>query len=196
MVDLADDCIFLPLTQEILEECGGVDCEHQDLNDFFNNDALLFSDQLLGKSYCFILNDRSAIVCVFTVSNDSINSKMLPRGRRERLTRDIPHPKRHLKCPAVLIGRLGVNKDFKRMGVGCQLMNYIKGWFVDNHNKTGCRFVVVDAYNEEIPINYYKKNGFDFLFSTEDQERECMEIEGDLKTRIMVYDLIALFSDD
>jgi hypothetical protein len=34
-------------------------------------------------------------------------------------------------------------------------------WFIDSGNKTGCRFVVVDAYNEERPIRYYQKCGFD-----------------------------------
>jgi hypothetical protein len=73
-------------------------------------------------------------------------------------------------------------------------MDFIKSWFIDPNNKTGCRFIVVDAYNEPIPIKYYKQNDFEFLFSTEDQEKEYMGLmdENQLKTRLMYFDLIVL----
>lgn len=73
-------------------------------------------------------------------------------------------------------------------------MDFIKSWFIDSNNKTGCRFVVVDSYNEEGPINYYTRNDFVPLFSTEDQERAYTGFpEGiALKTRLMYFDLIVL----
>ena len=73
-------------------------------------------------------------------------------------------------------------------------MNFIKMWFIEPNNKTGCRYLVVDAYNTEIPIAFYKKNGFDFIFSTETQEMEYRNIKSDqpLRTRLMYYDLIRL----
>jgi len=75
-------------------------------------------------------------------------------------------------------------------------MDFIKSWFIDPNNKTGCRFIVVDAYNETIPIKYYRNNDFEFLFSTEEQEKEYMGLlEVDtLKTRLMYFDLIELSS--
>ena len=73
-------------------------------------------------------------------------------------------------------------------------MDFIKAWFTESHNKTGCRYLVVDAYNTEIPISYYKKNGFEFMFSSEEQEREYRSISDDesLKTRLMYFDLIRI----
>ena len=73
-------------------------------------------------------------------------------------------------------------------------MDFIKAWFVDPSNKTGCRYLVVDAYNEEIPIAFYKRNGFDFMFSTEEQEKKYRQIVSDspLKTRLMFFDLIVI----
>ncbi len=72
--------------------------------------------------------------------------------------------------PSVLIGRLGIHKDFRKIKsedhrTGDQLMDFIKSWFVDGNNKTGCRFIVVDAYNEPNEIRYYFQNGFSMLFS-------------------------------
>ena len=72
-------------------------------------------------------------------------------------------------------------------------MDFIKSWFIDPYNKTGCRFIVVDSFNEKEPINYYLKNDFDFLFSSEEQEIEYLTPPNDeLKTRLMIFDLIVL----
>jgi predicted N-acetyltransferase YhbS len=98
------------------------------------------------------------------------------------------------KYPAVLIGRLGVSTDFKRKGIGIDLMNLIKYWFINPNNKTGCRYIVVDSYNEEIPLEYYGKNGFIPMFTSEEQEKEYFNISTDrpLKTRLLYFDLIEL----
>jgi hypothetical protein len=39
-------------------------------------------------------------------------------------------------------------------------MDFIKSWFIDKANKTGCRFIIVDSYNDTLPLKYYKRNGF------------------------------------
>ena len=73
------------------------------------------------------------------------------------------------RFPGVLIGRLGVSQEFQGKEIGTELMDFIKSWFVDS-NKTGCRFLIVDAYNDRNTLNYYESNGFKYLFSTENQE--------------------------
>ena len=192
---LLEHCTFSVLTKELLNSTFYFDCGHKDLNDFFLNDALNYSDQLLGKSYCFKFDrDPKTIVCAFTLSNDSIKVNFLPNNRKKKVNDLIPRDKQFRSYPAVLIGRLGVNKDFKGRGIGKELMNFIKSWFIDANNKTGCRFIVVDAYNEQAPINYYQNNGFKFLFGDETQEKMYtgISIERDIKTRLMYFDLIEL----
>ena len=78
--------------------------------------------------------------------------------------------------PAVLIGRLGVNREYQGTPshVGQQLMTFIKDWFRHEDNKTGCRFIVVDAYNEERVLKYYDKNGFLPLYKTEEIEKQYL----------------------
>lgn len=150
---------------------------------------------MLGKSYCFRLDeDPSVIVCAFTLSNDSIRVDMLPNSREKKVQKNIPHSKQMRRYPGVLIGRLGINVDFARRGLGSELMEFIKSWFIDTGNKTGCRFLIVDAYNDEIPLGYCQKNGFVFLFSSEEQEAENTGFEKGtkLKTRLMYFDLIKL----
>lgn len=194
---LEANCTFCVLDKKKLECCNNFSCEHEDLDDFFNNESYLYSDELLGKSYCFYLNtDPSEIVCAFTVSNASIKVSDLPSSRKSRIRSKIPHEKHSNSFPAVLIGRLGVNCKFKRKGIGNELMDFIKACFIDPHNKTGCRFIIVDAYNETAPLSYYEKNNFTYMFSTETQEAKCTGKNSTepLKTRLMYFDLIILKS--
>ena len=196
---LEDNCTFAVLSKDLLESCNQFDCGHGDLNDFFTNDSQNYSSQLLGKSYCFLLDENpQEIVCAFTISNDSIKTNFLPNSRKKKVNKEIPRVKQFRSYPAVLIGRLGVSDKFKKNGIGRELMDFIKSWFIDPENKTGCRFVVVDSYNEEIPLTYYQRIDFKFLFSSEEQEKEYMGLPEDyeLRTRLMYFDLIVLSSDD
>lgn len=98
--------------------------------------------------------------------------------------------------PAVLIGRLGVNNNYKGKNIGTELMDFIKAWFIDSENKTGCRFIVVDSYNTIEAISYYEKNGFKKMFSTDDQEKEYYEMTDSttLGTKLLFFYLILLKS--
>ena len=149
----------------------------------------------MGKTYCFTSEESTPkIVCAFTISNDSIKVSELPNSRKKILNRYIPHLKHMRNYPAVLIGRLGVHKQFQGQNIGGQLLDFIKAWFIDDNNKTGCRFIIVDAYNENTVLSYYLKNQFQFLFSTADQEKSFFDIhlENELTTRLMIFDLLVL----
>ncbi len=192
---LETHCTFKHFSPELLISCNTFDCGHNDLNDFFTKDCINYSKELLGKTYCFTLDENpNTIVCIFTISNDSIKASLLPNARKKKVSKCIPHEKHMRNYPAVLIGRLGVNNEFKGKGIGRELIDFIKSWFIDEQNKTGCRFIVVDSYNEESPIIFYKKNDFNFLFGDEADEKKYMGMEekASLKTRLMYFDLILL----
>tara|TARA_R110002050_G_scaffold278484_1_gene424545 strand:+ start:658 stop:1284 length:627 start_codon:yes stop_codon:yes gene_type:complete len=197
---LSDNCTLKLYNQKLIDSCSPFDCDHNDLNDFFANDVDAYSNELLGKTYCFTLDsDPTIIVCAFTISNDSIKTTHLPNSRKKKVIREIPRPKQMRSYPAVLIGRLGVHKDFRNIegesdNIGKQLMDFIKSWFIDNANKTGCRFIVVDSYNEPRALRYYEKNEFTDLFSSEDQEKEYAGLPKDsvLTSRLKFFDLIVL----
>lgn len=68
---LYDECSLLLWDEDIKNNISSIDCGESDLNDFFANDAILYSQQLLGKTYVWITdNDPKQIVAAFTVSND------------------------------------------------------------------------------------------------------------------------------
>lgn len=192
---LDEYCTFRSFSKNILSKCDIFNCGKDDLNEFFAKDCDNYSNELMGKTYCFTLDkEPDKIVCLFTISNDSIKAGLLPHPIKNKINRPIPNPKRMRSYPAVLIGRLGVNKEFQRKGIGKELMDFIKSWFIDAGNKTGCRFLVVDSYNEVIAIDYYVKNEFQFLFENEEDERIYTGITTQLPlhTRLMYFDLIIL----
>ncbi|MEX0812544.1 MAG: GNAT family N-acetyltransferase [Chitinophagales bacterium] len=192
---LANNCSLRLLNQSILDECDAFDCGHKDLNEFFSKDCIYYTKDLFGKTYCFTFDsDPKKIVCAFTLANDSIKAMSLQKSTRNKISRPISNPKRFHNYPAVLIGRLGVNKAFKRNGIGKELMDSLKAWFIDEENKTGCRFIIVDSYNEKIPLTFYKNNGFKNIFKSEEEEKEYLSLqtEDSLKTRLLYFDLIKL----
>ena len=69
--------------------------------------------------------------------------------------------------------------------MGTEILDAVKASFT-TANKTGCRFVTVDAYNNPGTIGFYQKNGFNFL------------TEKDLKddTRLMYFDLKRFVQDN
>jgi GNAT superfamily N-acetyltransferase len=166
-----------------------------DLDDFFCNDVEKFDRQLLGKSFCYRLDENlSIIVCAFTLANSSIDGRNLPGSRKKKLTVNIPHEKNLSSYPSLLIGRLGVHRDFRKRGIGSELIRFIRTIALSEDSWSGCRYLTVDAYNNEITRNYYETNGFLYLFSTEKQEKEYigMSENRELKTRLMYFDLIQL----
>jgi GNAT superfamily N-acetyltransferase len=192
---LLEKCSLFPLNNKILSQCRPFSCGDADLDDFFCNDVEKFDRQLLGKSFCYRLDENpSVIVCAFTLANSSIDGRNLPNSRRKKLTVNIPHEKNLSSYPALLIGRLGVHRDFGKRGIGSELIRFIRTIALNEDNWSGCRYLTVDAYNNEITRNYYETNNFLYLFSTEKQEKEYigMPENGELKTRLMYFDLIQL----
>lgn len=132
-------------------------------------------------------------MALITLANDSVKAKFLTNAARNRVQRSITNAKRGLNYPAVLIGRLGVASDYQGSNykIGSQVLNFIKVWFCSSDNKTGCRFIVVDAYNNPQTLHFYEKNGFKPLYKSEREEREFLELTETepLETRFLFFDL-------
>jgi GNAT superfamily N-acetyltransferase len=188
---LIEECTFVALSLE--QDIIDFDCGNADLNEFFNQDAIKYQNQLLGSTYFFQHNVKGKIVCAFSLSPDSINTSNLPGSRRKKVKELIPREKPLKSYPAMLIGRLGVSLDFAGQGIGSQLMDFIKS-FCFTDQKQRCRFLLVDAYNQPDVLNYYLKNDFSFVFSTETQEQDYYKRPNTepLHTRFMFYDMIQM----
>ena len=191
-VSLLQDCVMLTFTEEVMHKCLHFSCGDEDLNSFFTEDAFLYAEEMLGKTYCWVTKEKPyRIVALITLANDSIKAHKLSSSTRNKVQRNISNAKRGRSYPAVLIGRIGVNEEFQGLHVGSQLLDFVKAWFCHKDNKTGCRFIVVDAYNKQRVLSYYANNGFKFLFKTELDEKLYYEVDAnsDIHTRLMYFDL-------
>jgi len=128
-------------------------CGDPDLNEFLLEDALPHQKQLLAVTY--LIRYGADIAAYFSVLNDKIASEEFPSKSKLRV---LPFTKRRYKSyPAVKLGRLAVAEKYQKQDLGTQLLDYIKMWFIDR-NKTGCRFITVDAYDQA--VSFYERNGF------------------------------------
>lgn len=147
------------------------------MNDFIMNESVLYRDALLAVSYVAESGTKQTIG-YFSLANDRVsltdfeNNTEFNRFRRHRFVNE----KRLKSYPAVKICRLGIDLSVKGCGIGSELLDFIKSYFIVN-NKTGCRFITVDAYAAAVP--FYLKNGFEPL-TTDD---------ADAYTRLLYFDL-------
>lgn len=199
--DLLAQCELIPVSDEVLKRCQPFSCGEDDLDEFFAKDCLVNQRKLLGKTYLFCLKSNlDVIVTAFSLSNDSIRlTNRIADEYKEQFLGDADLcDKTFKRFPAVLIGRLGTNKDFAGQGYGTAIMDFIKVLFRTN-NRTGCRFLIVDALNRPETLHYYEKNGFNYLIADERLEAKYMGIgvgRLPLNTRLMYFDLLKLRVDE
>jgi Acetyltransferase (GNAT) family len=159
-------------------EIKSFDCSDNDLNDFLFNDSKIYAEKLLAVTY--LLETDQETLAFFSLLNDKVTIENATSNRRwfkAMKTKTGSSSKSH---PAMKIGRLGVSKTAHGLGIGTTIMNYIKQLFITN-NRTGCRFITVDAYSNVNSLNFYvNKNGFSFM----------TELDKNDRTRLLIFDLM------
>lgn len=184
---------FKELTEDVLAECEHFSCGVDDLDEYFQKDVIGYSRRMVSRSYVFCpKSNLHQIACAFSVSYDSLRITDLSNRQQEefRELNDLSE-KRLKRYPGILIGRLAVNKDMAHQGLGTALMNFIKMW-LGHGGKAGCRFLIVDARNSEDTLAYYEKNGFCYLFPSEEMESISSRKDKAIvpqSTRLMYFDL-------
>jgi GNAT superfamily N-acetyltransferase len=164
MVRLKEDTLISPF-----------ESEDRDLNDFLLNDSKNYLKSLLAVTYLLQAGDET--VAYFSLSNDSLIKNDGEKPAWNKINRTIPNDKRRRSYPAVKIGRLAVTKKYTGMGLGSQIILAVREMYIDEPQRAGCRFLIVDAYRDVLP--FYQKNYFKFL-----TEQDCND-----NTRTMYFDL-------
>lgn len=160
------------------ERIESFDCGDADLNDFILNESLFYREALLAVSYVFEDKATGEVAAYFSLANDRValsdfaDKTEFNRFRRKRFLNE----KRMKSYPAGKLCRFGVNHTYQGKALGAFLIDFIKAFFIFD-NKTGCRFVTVDAYRSAMP--FYEKNGFLPLLEEDDGEM----------TRLLYFDL-------
>lgn len=161
------------------EVISSFNCGDEDLNDFILNDATVYKEALLAITYIVENKADNKVYGYFSLANDRVGMTDFPdktefnRFRKHKFVNE----KRLKSYPATKICRLGISENLKGQNIGTYLIDYIKTLcFVEN--RSGCRFLTVDAYSEA--INFYIKNKF---------SRLCSNNEDDRRTQLLFFDL-------
>ncbi len=156
--------------------CDSFDCGDDDLNEYFHVDAILHKKELLTQTYCLQVRAiPDLVIALLDFCNDAVQLKKY----RNTIDIELDERKRYPSLPAVKLTRFGVAKDFQRMNIGTNVLNMVKRFFTIE-NRTGCRFITVDSYNQPRVINFYEKNGFKRL-TEKDKDKGTRSLYFDLK---------------
>jgi hypothetical protein len=159
--------------------CGELTKGERDLNEFLCTDSFDYERELRSKTYLFE-NDEHVTVAFFSVSNDLLfDNGNTTRFKSILKMAGFSYQKRKGTFPAVKIGRLGVRAGTQSSGIGAEIIKFVIGITL-LENKSACRFLIVDAYNNERTIKFYQKNGFDFLLGENDKNEETRSMYLDL----------------
>ncbi|GBR75405.1 hypothetical protein NO2_0083 [Candidatus Termititenax persephonae] len=129
------------------------DCGDSDLNIFFRVNAKDNEDELVSKTYFLTEVNKDIPLAAFCLSNAEIRTVA-------DIELAISPQSQYGTYPAVRIGRFATHKDYRKKHLGTVTMDLIKTWFT-NFNKTGCRFIVLDARKTEEAQKFYNYNGFE-----------------------------------
>ncbi|SDE95453.1 GNAT family N-acetyltransferase [Chitinophaga filiformis] len=156
-------------------------CGDQDLNEFLLQDARNYLNELLAVTY--IIESDTETIAFFSLLNDKISLQEICSNNQWKKIQGRLHRRKgkpSKSYPAMKIGRLGVSDSVQNQGLGGMILDFIKNLFISN-NRTGCKFITVDAYNRS--TKFYEKNGFNFFPAK----------ESDNHTKMMYFDLVTLF---
>lgn len=121
------------------------------LNNFIHKEALAYQEENLGVTYLFLYKKR--IVGFVTLAMDEIRIK----EPRRFLSFSVPFK----EFPALLIGRLAVDDEFRRRDVGRNICLWVLGLAKELSERVGCGFVTVLTQGEV--VGFYEKCKFEAI---------------------------------
>ena len=124
------DLIFKELDRDVIIET--FNCGDQAINNFLNNLALLNQEQKLSKTYTFCLKNSNTIIAFLTLSASQLNT-----GDARIFGID--------KVPIVLLGRLGVDNNYKNKKLGVALINIALEKSLEASKIIACRLLLVET---------------------------------------------------
>lgn len=136
-----------PLTKrDVLTSFNSTSAE---LNDFLINDA--FDDQEKMTSRTNLCFWKKTLVGFVTLVADTIGVQLIHENERVG-------DYQYAKYPAIKIGRIAVDRNFERKGIGRFLLLAAVGKALSISNDIGCRYITVDSKPDA--VGFYKKYNF------------------------------------
>ena len=143
------------------------DCSNEEedlgLNELIHTEALQYQRDCMGITYVFL--NRNMPLGFVTIAMYAIEVK-------ETRLRIVTSEKRY---PALLLGRLGVDNNYRRQDIGCCMIQWVVAFAQEQTKKMGCRFVVV--LTRQSKVDFYKKCGFEVCPKYEKKNKVLMNFQ-------------------
>jgi hypothetical protein len=151
----------------------GFDCGNKELNDFLTTEEVAnYEKEMLGTTYLVYWIQGGILVAYFTIASQSLSIEYLRKVKGF----SIPPEIRLKDIPGMLIGRLGVDINYKRRTIGSHILRYIAGLALGTSAAT--RILFLEAYPESVP--FYEAFKFRII------EHQKLKHS---RNRLMYYDL-------
>lgn len=133
-------------------------CESSDLTNFLKYDALNQQNMNLNITHLVICDGE--IIGFVSLLTDTLKLKTLENKKLKEEIKDELNIGENNEIPAIKIGRLAVDKNYSKKGLGSHILrNVLLSILNLSKTKVGLRFVTVDAYATAVDF-YVKKNNF------------------------------------
>lgn len=157
------------------------DCGDQSLNDFLCTEEVAnYEKEWLGKTtlaYC-----EGSLAGYYTICYGQLRKEYLQTWKSFTKLGEY-----HVdSVPAMVVGRLAVDKKWQNKGIGRTTMQRIAMLALDNSAHSGLRLLLVQA--KEDAFGFYEKLGFEYATEVK-EEMKRYKARG---TRTMFFDLSAL----
>jgi ribosomal protein S18 acetylase RimI-like enzyme len=140
---------LVPITKTLQK--SQFDCGYEELNDYFHHYALKNDKLNIGKTFVAKDSAKGLVAGYMTLSNAQMAAETLPDNVRKGLPK---YP-----VPALRIGKLAVDKNFQRTGIGAWLLRSALEKALLISDTTGLFAVIVDAIDNKAK-GFYEKYGF------------------------------------
>jgi GNAT superfamily N-acetyltransferase len=131
------------------DDVGSFDCGDSDLNEYIWYQAL--DEQNARAGIVYLAWQNQDLVGFVSLAMSSLQVELVDGHHR-------PGSTPYTYFPALMIGRLAVDRRCQRLGLGTNLCRFAIARAMELREVVGCKFVIVNAKQASIP--FYLKNGF------------------------------------
>jgi GNAT superfamily N-acetyltransferase len=155
-----DDIEIIELTDATSLFLNDFECELKELKDFLIEDALNQSKQSINRTFLWISKKEKILLSYITICADAISLD----GIKKTEMREVGI--KYKSLPSLKIGRMAVHKNYVKRGIGKRMVSFAISRALKVNEECACRFITLDAKNDEVipnykkPIHFYKKIGF------------------------------------
>jgi GNAT superfamily N-acetyltransferase len=139
--------------RKLSEECNvsSFCCGYDAVDEFLQKEAMSFQNEKLGTTYLWYHRER--LIGFATLIMSQLKKNEMHKETRLEVGKEF--------YPAILIGQLGVQKEFQKLGIGSMICGWCLGKAHELSEQLGCRFLIVNAVENK--IDWYKRRGFQLL---------------------------------